>query len=184
MDDLERVLSELYRSALGRLCTYGYLLTGSQLDAEDLVQESIVKVFSKRRRLTDVRAAEAYVRAAMRTVHLDAVRRGARWRRLMPGQAIDQAEPDPADEIVATDDVDHALRTLPPRVRVAAVLRFHDDLTVEEIAREMGIAGGTVKTLLHRARQALGPWLEDERRGRDEGATVAVEPASKGVRHA
>ena len=69
------VLGEMLDVAADRLATYGYLLTGSQHAGEDLVQDAIVKVFVRQRRLDGPQAAEAYVRAAMRTLHVDRVRR-------------------------------------------------------------------------------------------------------------
>ncbi|WP_062304954.1 RNA polymerase sigma factor [Demequina subtropica] len=173
MDDLEHVVGALYASALPRLCAYGYLLTGSQSDAEELVQAAIVKVFTRRRRLDGARAAEAYVRAAMRTLRIDEARRASRWRRVMPGQAIATAAADHSETLAQEDEVSRALLSLPPRARVAVALRHYDDLSIEDVAAAMGVTEGTVKSLLHRAREVLGPWL-DARDGDGDGETVEV----------
>ena len=58
------VLGDMLAVASDRLAGYGYLLTGSAHAGEELAQAAIVKVFVRRRRLNDVRAAEAYVKAA------------------------------------------------------------------------------------------------------------------------
>ncbi|WP_062518383.1 RNA polymerase sigma factor [Demequina gelatinilytica] len=170
MDDLEHVVGALYASALPRLCAYGYLLTGSQADAEELVQAAIVKVFTRRRRLDGARAAEAYVRAAMRTLRIDEARRATRWRRVLPGQAIATAVPDHSETLAEEDEVSRALQSLPPRARIAVALRHYDDLSVRDVAAVMGVTEGTVKSLLHRAREVLGPWP-----GADHAASETVE---------
>jgi len=73
------------------------------------------------------------------------------------------AEPlrDPMHAVEAGSEVQAALATLAPRVRACVVLRFFDDLTVPQIARQLGIAEGTVKRYLSDAQAqlalALGP---------------------------
>src|SRR6478735_5118485 len=97
MDD--DLIGQLLDAAAKRLAAYGYLLTGSQHAGEDLVQGAIIKVFIKRRRLEDVRAAEAYVRAAMRTMHLDEVRRATSWRAKAPKLVSRTDQSDGSDDL-------------------------------------------------------------------------------------
>jgi RNA polymerase sigma factor (sigma-70 family) len=47
------------------------------------------------------------------------------------------------------------IRRLPERQRIAVALRYIDDLSVEDVARSMRVADGTVKALLFKARQTL-----------------------------
>ena len=151
-DDL---LGELLERASARLAAYGYLLTGSQHAGEDLVQDAIVKVFVRKRRIPNVAAAEGYVRAAMRSLHVDRMRRETVWRRLAPGQAVRDEVPDEADRIATADAVGKALATLSPRQRTAVVLRYYDDLTVADVAHQMRLATGTVKRYLSDALDRL-----------------------------
>ncbi len=151
----DELLGELLDRASKRLATYGYLLTGSQHAGEDLVQDAIVKVFVRRRRIPNAAAAEGYVRAAMRTLHLDGLRRDKLWRRIAPGQATRDELPDATDTINAADAVGRALGALSPQQRTAVVLRFYDDLTVADVAQHMGLATGTVKRYLSDALDRL-----------------------------
>ncbi|GMA35242.1 sigma-70 family RNA polymerase sigma factor [Demequina litorisediminis] len=152
-DDLMR---ELLARAGGRLAAYGYLLTGTQHAGEDLVQDAIVKVFVRRRRLANAAAAEGYVRAAMRTLHLDRMRRESRWRRVAPGLVERTELPDHADAVAVADAVARGLDALSPRQRTAVVLRYFDDLPVVEVAHEMRLATGTVKRYLSEALERMG----------------------------
>ncbi|MFW7413899.1 sigma-70 family RNA polymerase sigma factor [Demequina sp. SO4-18] len=158
----DELLGEMLERASKRLAAYGYLLTGSQHSGEDLVQDAIVKVFVRRRRIPNAAAAEGYVRAAMRTLHLDGLRRDKLWRRLMPGQAVRDAQPDDTERIHAADAVGRALGALSPRQRTAVVLRFYDDLTVADVAHEMGLAVGTVKRYLADALDRLAVEVGDD----------------------
>ncbi|GIG53818.1 sigma-70 family RNA polymerase sigma factor [Demequina activiva] len=151
-DDL---LGELLGRASTRLAAYGYLLTGSQHAGEDLVQDAIVKVFVRKRRIPNAAAAEGYVRAAMRSLHVDRMRRETVWRRLAPGQVVRDEVPDQTERIATADAVGRALATLSPRQRTAVVLRYYDDLTVADVAHQMRLATGTVKRYLSDALDRL-----------------------------
>ncbi|WP_159448792.1 sigma-70 family RNA polymerase sigma factor [Demequina sp. NBRC 110053] len=151
-DDL---LTATLERASGRLAAYGYLLTGSQHASEDLVQDALVKVFVKRRRIPNAAAAEGYVRAAMRTLHVDRLRRERLWRREAPGQVVREEAPDHAEAIATSDAVARALDALAPRERTAVVLRYFDDLTLADVAGAMGLATGTVKRYLSDALDRL-----------------------------
>ena len=154
------MIAALYSRSLPRLLGYGRVLTGGAAAAEDLVQSAVVKVFSRRRALDDAAGAEAYVRAAMRTIHLDGLRRAERWRVVAPRLARSQA--DAATELVdSADAVAQALATLAPRVRAAIALHYLDDLSVRDVAVAMGVKEGTVKGYLKAGRAALAPILGD-----------------------
>ncbi len=155
----DEVVAELARRRGDALVRFAYLLTGDVAAAQDLVQDALVKVFVRFRDQPDVEIAEAYVRRAIVTLHIDDARRRrhlARLRHLV-------ATPDTAagDDTAAHLDLHTALATLAPQERTAVVLRYFDDLTVPEIAEQMGLAQGTVKRYLHNAigrlEQRLGP---------------------------
>lgn len=156
------VIHGIYAQSLPRLGAFAYLLTGNHSEAEELVQAAIVKAFSKPRRFRDVASAEAYVRAAVRTLHLDGMRRRARWRRAAPRLLPDAVVASPADALAARDEVGTALATLPPRVRATVALFYGEDLSVAQIARELGVSEGTVKGYLRDGRAALAPLLGED----------------------
>jgi RNA polymerase sigma-70 factor (sigma-E family) len=146
----------------GRALTgYAYLLCGNLDDAEDLVQDALVKTFSRRRAGLELDSAEAYVRRSILTVYLDGWRRRGRWaarRHLAAGpSASDGPEVPTGDRL----DVVAALRRLPRQQRACVVLRFYEDLTVAEIAQRLAVSEGAVKRYLsmgvHSLEGVLGP---------------------------
>ncbi|WP_199424296.1 SigE family RNA polymerase sigma factor [Actinotalea solisilvae] len=149
-------------STRGRALTgYAYLLCGNVEDAEDLVQDALVKTFARRRAGLRIESAEGYVRRAILTLYLDGWRRRGRWagRRHLVVEPPSAAGPE--DRTAAHVDVVAALRRLPPQQRACVVLRFYEDLTVAEIAEQLGVSDGSVKRYLsmgvHRMQALLGP---------------------------
>ena len=152
-----RLLAERSRALTG----YAYLLCGDVHDAEDLVQDALVKTFARRRAGLALDSAEAYVRRAILTLYLDGWRKRKRWSGRLPVAAEPAERAGHADAVGDRIDVVAALATLPRQQRACVVLRFYDDRTVAEIAEALGVGGGTVKRYLslatHRLEALLGP---------------------------
>ncbi|WP_426593562.1 RNA polymerase sigma factor [Cellulomonas sp. McL0617] len=155
-------LAGLVRDRGPALVAYAFLLTGEYASAQDLVQEALVRTFSRRRSAADVEWLEAYVRRAILNVFSDGYRKDRRWSAAAPTLADRLPTADNPD-ITAIDrtDVRAALVSLPPQQRAAVVLHHVDDLSVREVAERMGVAPGTVKRYLHDARQRLGSLLSE-----------------------
>jgi RNA polymerase sigma-70 factor (sigma-E family) len=146
--DWELVVAELVAERGDALLRYARLLTGSPDDAADLVQDALVRTFGRLRNGFTVESAEAYVRRAILNASLDRGRRVSLWRRVAPTQFVPDEQP-PADDL--TDlrlDVHEELQKLTPRERACLVLRYYDDLKVDDIATTLGISPGTVKRYL------------------------------------
>jgi len=129
----------------GALLRTAYLLTGDRQHAEDLLQTALWRV--SRRWGTARNNPHAYARRTLVNLAHD------RRRRLMrrPAEVGDDLElravADPAPEQVLDRDVlVRALRGLPRRQRVAVILRYWEDLSVEEAAEAMGCSTGTVRS--------------------------------------
>ena len=181
MTNVGHVLAEVTRVAGSRLAAYGYVLTGNQSEAEELVQEAMVKTFVRRPRLTDIAAAEQYVRLAMKTLTIDKARKESRFRKVAASQATPDVMPDGVHAISTKVAVSAALTSLTPQQRIAIALRYWDDLTVPEVAQEMRVKTGTVKRYLHDAAGVLRPLL-GEYHERDDESMRVVSYEDKGRR--
>ena len=156
----EQLLDQVARERYPRLVAHAALVTGSLSDAPDLVQEALIATFRSRARFTSVEQAEAYVRRAIASRAIDAVRRRQRERVVAQRSA---AEPRAVDTVEPTGpgrDVLQALALLSPRERACVVLRQMEDLSVAETAAALGLSEGSVKRYtadgLARLAQSLG----------------------------
>ncbi|MEV8098296.1 SigE family RNA polymerase sigma factor [Kitasatospora sp. NPDC085879] len=154
--DVAGELVQVRGSALKR---YGYLLCGDRTEADDLVQDALVRVFARPRRGWSVESAEPYVRRVMLNRYLDQHRRRARWTSLLPRLATPASTGDFTAASGHRMDVVGALDTLSPRQRACVVLRFYEDLSVAEVAARLGCSAGTVKRHLSEAVARLGKVL-------------------------
>ena len=147
-----------------RLLRTAYLLTGDAGHAEDVVQSALVR--TARRWRSARRSPEAYARTVVANLAKD------RWRSLGRRPAETALEHDvplaASDGLLDRDALMRAARELPHGQRAVLVLRFFDDLSVEDTAKALGITTGTVKSQTSRAlaslRAALTSDPEGERR--------------------
>jgi len=173
----EPILDEVMRERAPRLLAYAAMVTGNDAEAHDVLQEALVRSFSKRRAFTHVNAAEAYVRRAIPTVYLDSLRK-RKNRECNHSRAFERDETQPPD-VDAQVDVQRALATLSPRERACIALRYYDDCTVAQVAQQLGLAEGTVKRYLADATAKLAATLGTARGDIAEADTVPVLPAGK-----
>lgn len=144
-------VASLYHQQSDRLRRVAYLMTGRREAAEEIVHDAFVRLHGRWAGLDE---PAAYLRTTVVNLCLDWQRRGATERRA----------PEPVERHVAPPEIDETwdrLATLPQHQRVALVLRYYDDLSIEQIAGLVGCAPATVRTRIHRAitrlRQELTP---------------------------
>ncbi|WP_062516732.1 sigma-70 family RNA polymerase sigma factor [Demequina gelatinilytica] len=157
------MLHELAGQRMGRLTAFATMLAGPS-EADDLIQEAVIAVFSRHRRFDDVAQAEQYVRRAIATRFIDAKRKEKADRERARRNARPEAVPDATDRIVAAHTVDAALAQLPPRVRACVVLRYLEDLSVHETAHTLGLSEGAVKRYVSDGLKAMNAYLGTEYR--------------------
>jgi RNA polymerase sigma-70 factor (ECF subfamily) len=174
-------LEELVRSRGGALVAYGYILVGNSRDAEDLFHDAVVKTFARGKSSVTIGEAEAYVRRAMFSAHMDAGRKEKAWRRILHLVSEDNPSTARTSSVEFRTDLQEALRHLTPRERACTVLRYYDDLTAVAIGRELGISEGAVHRYLSDAavklRGHLGALEEHSSPGVDY--STIEEPATR-----
>jgi RNA polymerase sigma-70 factor (ECF subfamily) len=142
----------------GRLVAQLYALCGDLTTAEDAVQDAFVTAIRKRRELAHVHSPEAWVR----TVALNRLRAG--WRHAAVVRRYQPKVPGPQTPVeVGPHHVAlvAALAQLDLNQRLVVVLHHVADLGVDEIAAQLGVPEGTVKSRLSRARTRLAGLLEE-----------------------
>jgi RNA polymerase sigma-70 factor (ECF subfamily) len=137
----------LYRTAV--------LMTSDAQLAEDLLQNTMGKVYKSWRRVSRVEHPRSYAR----TILANEV--STWWRRRSSSELPVETWPEATsisgldDQIVDADLMWQALSTLPARQRAVVVLRYYEDLSGAEIAAVLGISEGAVKSHTHRALRTL-----------------------------
>jgi RNA polymerase sigma-70 factor (sigma-E family) len=137
--------AEFARASSGRLQHVAYLLTGDRHDAEDAAQTALARTYAawSRVRRND---AYAYARTVLANLIID------QWRRPMREYATETMPEQPvprdlADDVTRRRWLIQALGRLSSRERAVIVMRHYLDVPEADVARELDLSVGTVKSL-------------------------------------
>jgi RNA polymerase sigma-70 factor (sigma-E family) len=157
-------LDELYDASYRRLVVQLYAVCGDLADAEDAVQEAFVTALRKRSHLTRLSNPEAW----LRTVAFNRLRGG--WRHSAVVRRYQCRVPGPQGAVEVGPEhvaIVTALAEIDEQQREVVVLHYLADLGVAEIAAELGVPEGTVKSRLFRARTKLAHLLDEQEEPRN-----------------
>lgn len=136
---------------LDSLMPLARLLTGQASDAEDLVQDALVRAHDQWHKVAAAQNPNAYVRRLLINVYTSQHRR-LRLQTVPLNKVHDNtAAPTLGVELSERDTLRQAIRALPIRQRTAIVLRYYEDLDVSEIAASMGLTESSVRSAVSRA---------------------------------
>jgi RNA polymerase sigma-70 factor (ECF subfamily) len=150
--------AEIAERYYGTVFGWAYRLTAHRADAEDLTQETFMRVFSALESYRPEGSFEGWLRRITTNLFLDSKRREARARLEVLGEeAEDLADKGPVpDEVVNVislqERLNDALSQLSPDLRTALVMSDLEGRSYQEIADKLGVRLGTVRSRLHRAR--------------------------------
>jgi RNA polymerase sigma-70 factor (ECF subfamily) len=171
----EREFDDFYTASFHRVTGQVYAMIGNRDEAQECVQEAFARAWAHRRKLERAEHPEAWVRT---TAYRLAV---SRWRRTMRGRRpADRAVGLPVEAAAPSEShvaLVSALRQIPEAQRQALVLHHIADLSVQDVAREVGVPEGTIKARLSRGRAALAALLTEPREP-GEPAAGGLEGAS------
>lgn len=153
---LEAEFVDFVQAASPKLLTTAWMLTGDPGAAEELVQETLERVYVRWGRLRSGSPA-AYARRVLTNLHTDTWRRRRR-------EVVTDTMPEVAAHRSSAETVDlvRALQQLPTRERECVVLRHYLDLSERDAAEALGVSVGTVKSSTSRGLAALRTILLEE----------------------
>jgi RNA polymerase sigma-70 factor (ECF subfamily) len=157
----EGSFDEFFRREFPRLVGQAYLLVGSQQLAEDLTQEALARAWVRWGRVSQLENPEAWARRVLYNLALN----DRRWRRRRHRSGLPNvvaADPGPEDSVVGSvigSGLLAAVLALPADRRRALVLHDVAGVSVDEIAAQLGVPSGTVRSWLSRDRSALAERL-------------------------
>lgn len=189
----EAAFEELIRRHESRVYRLLYRMMGNKEDAEDLTQETFLSLHRHGHRFRAESRFSTFVYRVAANAALNRRRSLGRGRaridklktRNDAGDDLPSAPRDPEDAALGAELSDHvreALDELSPSLRMPVVLYDIEGLAYGEIAKVLGIAEGTVKSRIHRARQALREQLSGLLAGgaKDADATGGAGSAGEG----
>ena len=142
-----------------RLQRVALRLLGNVEDAEDMVQEVYMKLWSKRDALPDVQDVEAYCVTLTKNMCIDRLRMAEVEKEDVDEVPIMLAETDDVEAQVerhdAVEQVKQIIETLPEHQQQVITLRDIEDCSFEEIAEQTGLTAVNIRMLLSRARRTI-----------------------------
>ncbi len=161
--DRDAFVEAMYHEHARGLVHMARLFVDDRNAAEDLVQEAFIRLSRSAHRIREPHKAGAYLRSIVLNLARDHNRRGlVSLRHRLP---LDQRVAGVEDSVVVAEEhqqVLDALRTLPARQRDCLILRYYDELGIDDIASTLGLSRNSVKTHLTRGMRALEKSLAED----------------------
>jgi RNA polymerase sigma-70 factor (ECF subfamily) len=152
----DALVADLFRSQATSLVRLARLFVDDRNAAEDLVQEAFIRLARSAHRIADRDRAPAYLRSIVLNLARDHNRRGlVSLRHRLPFEFTAAGVDDSFQVLEDQRRVLEALRELPHRQRTCLVLRYYDQLGIDDIAGTLGVSRNSVKTHLQRGLAAL-----------------------------
>ncbi|HWI65621.1 MAG TPA: sigma-70 family RNA polymerase sigma factor [Symbiobacteriaceae bacterium] len=165
----QAALSELITRYERKTYNLAFRLMGNHADASDAAQEALVRVYTRLHNFRGDSAFSTWLFRVATNTCLDELRRRGRLRYAsldtplttddgaLPRQPLDEGDSptERAERREIQAAVQRAINRLPDEYRVVVVMRDLHDYSYHEIAALLGTSLGTIKSRLHRARQAL-----------------------------
>lgn len=157
-------MRELYQEHASHVFAVVRRLAGDEQLAEDLSQDVWIRAFDRLDQFRGDSGFGTWIHRIARNMALSRLRR-RKQRPDVEGEASPgESSPPPEDAVINRRMLEEALERLPPGYRQVLVLHDVEGLTHEEVADELGVAVGTSKSQLHKARARMREFLGDAAR--------------------
>ncbi len=161
-DDAER-LAALYDAHAGPVWRYVVHLTGDRAGADDVVQETLLRAWRTPRILAqDPATTRSWMFTVARHLVVDDARSARRRREIVVDDVPERAQADATEALFEAILIEEALAALTAEHRAVVIRAYFGGLTVAEMAGELEIPEGTVKSRLHYGLRALRLALQEK----------------------
>ncbi len=147
-------------ACIPRLRRYARALVGDRAEADDLVQDTLERAWSKFTLWRGTSDLGAWLFSIMRNLHIDRVRRPKLATEALGEEALEVSVRAEQDDALTVRDIDAALRLLPDEQREIVLLVALEQLTYDEVAKTLCVPVGTVMSRLSRGREKLRAVME------------------------
>lgn len=162
-DAEDNLLAAVHDTHAGALFRYVVRRTGDEEEARDVVQETLLRAWRHPEVLErSEEAVRAWLFTVARNLTVDLLRSARRTRERATGHVPDREERDTTQAVLDSWLVADALVSLSPAHRAVVVGAYYGGRSVAELATELGIAPGTVKSRLHYGLRALRLALQEK----------------------
>jgi RNA polymerase sigma-70 factor, ECF subfamily len=158
-------LEKLYHQHFNKAYRSAYLVTGDHQLAEDAAQEAFLKAFANMDKLRDQEKFGSWVSVIASNYSIDLLRK--KKRMVFTDSIAIHADKNPGtspqdnwEKTETAQEVREALLLLEPDEREILVLKYFNDLSIEEIASAIDVPSGTIKSRLFRARKKMQKILQ------------------------
>lgn len=156
-------LAALYDEHAAPLWRYVVHLTGDRAGADDIVQETLLRAWRTPKILEqDPSTTRSWMFTVARHLVIDEARSARRRREIGVAEVPERAAPDATDALFEAILVEEALAALTVEHRAVVVRAYYRGLSVAEMADELEIPEGTVKSRLHYGLRALRLTLQEK----------------------
>ena len=164
--DDEQALRLLVERYQGMMLNF-FARSGAESDAEDLVQETFVRLYRYRKRYRPTAKLTTFLHTLARHVLLDHVRRRKRWFRLLDGWSRQAPDMDARSAGAAGRrmDAERLMNGLSEEMRSVVVLVFYQGLAYQEAAEVLGVPVGTVKSRMFNALNQMREQMQQDGKG-------------------
>ncbi len=163
VDDRMTTFDEFFSEQRGPLFAQAYALTGDVDEAQDLVQEVMLRTWRRWTRVSQMDRPSSWARRVLRNLAV------GRWRKQRVRRSVSETDTPTPGPDVGHLDVARALRRLPDKQRDAVVLHDVVGLSVAEVAVEMNEPEGSIRGWLSRGRRTLATALNVSNTHSSEG---------------
>lgn len=151
-----------------------FMRSGAESHAEDLVQETFVRLYGYRKQYRPLAKFTTFLHTLARHVWIDHVRKRGRWLRLLKvwSENAQQQDDHSAGRASRQLDAKHLLAGLSSEMREVVVLVFYQGLSHQEVAEVLGIPTGTVKSRLFNALKRMKETMTRDERDSAHDASI------------